>query len=154
MAFNDRYFLEMAIRAGKESHCVSKKVGCIAVKDNRVILTGINGTPPGFDNCDSMFEQNCTEHDDWSERHELHAEQNLITYAASHGIALRGSTIYCSHECCKTCLKLFSAIGVKRIVFDKIFKANNINREQRDYFIERNNIKIEQLSFDSALSKG
>ena len=137
MAFDDSYFLERAIHAGKQSHCVSKHVGCIAVLDKREILTGVNGTPPGFDNCD--------EHDPWTKLHELHAETNLIAYAAKKGISLEGATIYCSHEPCTECLKMLTAIGAKRIVFRTIFLANDLNRNARNEYISRCKIPIEHL---------
>ena len=33
------------------SYCERKKVGCVIVKDDRIISLGYNGTPPGEDNC-------------------------------------------------------------------------------------------------------
>jgi dCMP deaminase len=145
MAFDDHYFLERAIHAGKQSYCVSKHVGCIAVIDKREILTGVNGTPPGFDNCNQVFSENCDEHNHWTKLHELHAETNMIAYAAKKGISLEGATIYCSHEPCTDCLKILTAIGAKRIVFRTIFLANNANRAARNEYISRCNIPIEHL---------
>ena len=49
------FFLKTAYLLGKQSKCVSKQVGAIIVKDNRIISTGYNGTPAGFQNCSEHF---------------------------------------------------------------------------------------------------
>ena len=36
------FFLKTAYLLGKESKCVSKQVGCVIVKDDRIISTNIN----------------------------------------------------------------------------------------------------------------
>jgi dCMP deaminase len=46
----DEYFMISAIWASKRSKCERLKVGCICVKDNRVISIGYNGQPSGWDN--------------------------------------------------------------------------------------------------------
>ena len=47
----DEYFKNIAILASSRSNCIRKNVGCIIVKDNRILSTGYNGTPKGIKNC-------------------------------------------------------------------------------------------------------
>lgn len=48
----DKLFMDVAERTSTESSCISKKVGCVIVKDKRIISMGYNGTPSGYVNCD------------------------------------------------------------------------------------------------------
>jgi dCMP deaminase len=47
----DTYFMHLASLAARRSNCMKRRVGCILVRDRRVIATGYNGTPRGVRNC-------------------------------------------------------------------------------------------------------
>ncbi len=47
----DTYFMHLAHLASRRSNCMKRRVGCILVKNYRVIATGYNGTPRGVRNC-------------------------------------------------------------------------------------------------------
>ena len=47
----------------------------------------------------------------------VHAEQNVITYAAKSGIATDGCTIYITTSPCKQCAKLIAQSGITRVVY-------------------------------------
>jgi dCMP deaminase len=47
----DQYFMELAALAAQRSNCMKRRVGCVLVRDRRVISTGYNGTPRNFRNC-------------------------------------------------------------------------------------------------------
>lgn len=113
-------FLKMLEPFSKLSHCVSKQVSALIVKDGRIISTGINGTAPGYTNCDSIFDKNKfnrAEHHAFSEKYEIHAEMNAILFAASKGISLNGATLYCNLFPCWNCIKNISVTGIKQIVY-------------------------------------
>jgi dCMP deaminase len=48
-------FKDIVLRFAQESHCESKKVAVLAVKNHRIIASGINGTAAGQPNCDDVF---------------------------------------------------------------------------------------------------
>lgn len=48
---NDILMLETAFLMAKQSKCVSHQVASIIVKDGRIVVTGVNGTPPNCVNC-------------------------------------------------------------------------------------------------------
>lgn len=50
-----RIYLDITKQLSYESHCIAKKVGCVIVKNNSIISSGINGTPSGYYNCDDIF---------------------------------------------------------------------------------------------------
>ena len=47
----DTYFMELASLAAQRSNCMKRRVGCVLVRDKRVISTGYNGTPRNLRNC-------------------------------------------------------------------------------------------------------
>lgn len=131
------------------SHCVSQKVACIAVKDGRIISTGINGTASGFVNCDSIFNEqdfNREDHHTFSETYEIHAEMNMVLYAAKNGIALNGATIYCTLHPCWQCVKNLSALGIKKIFYNEVYdRLTTEDIQAITSYCQKLNILIEQL---------
>lgn len=55
----------------------------------------------------------------------LHAEQNVITYAAKRGIATDGCTLYITHSPCKECAKLIVQAGIVRVVYGDLYRDNS-----------------------------
>ena len=47
----DQYFMELASLAAQRSNCMKRRVGCVLVREMRVISTGYNGTPRNLKNC-------------------------------------------------------------------------------------------------------
>lgn len=47
----DQYFMQLASLAALRSNCMKRRVGCVLVRDHRVISTGYNGTPRHLKNC-------------------------------------------------------------------------------------------------------
>lgn len=47
----DQYFMQLADLAAHRCNCMKRRVGCVIVREKRVISTGYNGTPRGMTNC-------------------------------------------------------------------------------------------------------
>ena len=47
----DQYFMQLADLAAHRSNCMKRRVGCVLVREKRVVSTGYNGTPRGMRNC-------------------------------------------------------------------------------------------------------
>jgi dCMP deaminase len=43
--------MRLADLAAHRSNCMKRRVGCVIVREKRVISTGYNGTPRGMVNC-------------------------------------------------------------------------------------------------------
>lgn len=131
------------------SKCVSRQVGCVIVKDRGIISAGVNGTPPGFINCNEKFPNgiNCRHatrgHHDWSNIHEIHAEQNAIARAAKSGVDTSNSTVYCTLKPCMHCTKLLIAAGITHIIYEEEYFRND--DEQIDKLLNECNIKINSI---------
>jgi len=117
----DQYFMSIAQQVSTRSTCLRRQVGCIIVLEKRIVATGYNGAPSGLPHCDEV---GCMREEQGvasGERHELcrglHAEQNAIVQAALHGTAVRGGTVYCTHQPCVLCMKMLINAGIVRVCF-------------------------------------
>jgi dCMP deaminase len=121
------------------SKCLSRKIGAILVKDNRVIATGYNGPPSGVPHCDyraidvAHRTAPYTDHfvaEECPRRRlgipsgegleicpAVHAEINPIMQAARMGISTNGATLYCyCGTPCINCAKEIIQSSIKRVV--------------------------------------
>ncbi|QIG74011.1 dCMP deaminase [Rhizobium phage RHph_N34] len=105
----DLYF-DIACSAALETKYDGTKVGCVVVKEGRVVAIGWNGYPAGADDerINSM---------DRNKRLELaiHAEENAILNAALHGNSVKDSQVFVTHKPCTSCLSKLSNAGVKEV---------------------------------------
>lgn len=125
------YYLGLAIAAATRAECKGHKVGCVLVRDNRVLSTGYNGTPEGMGNCsDEGTCPRCDDRDAFGSGNGydrcicVHAEMNAIAAAARYGIAIDGATAYVTHQPCFTCAKELIQTGVARTYYMLRLPAN------------------------------
>jgi dCMP deaminase len=125
----DRYFLDLCEAVSKRATCDRGRAGCVIVKDKRIMTTGYVGAPTGLPHCDESghdmrkvigFDDKITQHCVRT----LHAEQNAIIQAARFGIPLEGSTLYCKMTPCRTCAMMLINAGIKRVVCEKRYHAD------------------------------
>ena len=119
----DHYFMQIASVVATRSTCMRRKVGALLVLNKRILSTGYNGAPSGLSHC---LEVGCLREQlkvPSGERHELcrglHAEQNAIIQAAVHGVAIKGSVLYCTHYPCALCAKMLVNAGVRSLVLSE-----------------------------------
>ena len=126
---NDKFFLDIASRVARESHCVSLQVGAVIVKDQRIISIGYNGTPADTINCDEALEMGMFDrdgHHKWSLQNEIHAEMNALMFAVKNGISVNGCVMYVTHQPCDECLKNIHQAGIKEVIYLEDYgKASN-----------------------------
>lgn len=113
-----QYFSEFSKLTAKRSPCHRLQVGCILVKDNRVIATGYNGFLPGAPH-ESIVVDN-------HEQATVHAEQNCIADCAKRGVNTFGSHAYITHYPCINCYKILVASGVEKIFYLEDYKNNPV----------------------------
>ena len=112
---NKKTYMEMAVIWAQNSNAKRKKVGCLIVKDNRIISDGYNGTPTGLDNC---CEEYCNEHIGLiTKREVLHAESNAITKLAASTMSSEGSSLFTTLSPCFDCAKLIIQSGIKEVYY-------------------------------------
>jgi len=105
----DDYFIEIAQVTAKRSACERLQVGCVLVKDKRIISQGYNGFLPGCPH-QSIIRNN-------HEEATVHAEQNAIADCAKRGVSCKGSIAYITHYPCIICTRLLLAAGIESIKY-------------------------------------
>lgn len=118
----DKRFMEMSYLVATWSSCIRRSIGCVIVKDKRIMTTGYNGAPAGVKTCVERGE--CLREKlgiPSGTKHELcyatHAEQNAIIQAAKLGVSIDGATLYCTHQPCVICSKMIVNAGITRVVY-------------------------------------
>lgn len=129
----DEYFMSTALLVSSRSPCERLHVGCVLVKDNRIIASGYNGFLPGAPHKSIVINNH--------EQATVHAEQNAITDCSKRGVETNGSTAYITHYPCINCAKILAAAGVKKIFYMNDYKNDeNVLRILKNVNIEITNI--------------
>jgi len=114
----DKRYLRMARIWAENSYCQRRKVGALLVKDQMIISDGYNGTPAGFENV-------CEYENGVTKPYVLHAEANAITKVARIGNSSEGSTLYITASPCLECSKLIIQAGIKRVVYNDLYRIQD-----------------------------
>ena len=122
----DDRFMEMAYLIASWASCYkeNRKIGCVIVKNKRIMTTGYNGAPAGVRTCVERGE--CLREKlgiPSGTKQEIcyatHAEQNAIIQAARLGVSIDGATLYCTHQPCGICAKMIVNAGIARVVYNE-----------------------------------
>tara|TARA_Y100000033_G_scaffold22598_1_gene21339 strand:+ start:66 stop:524 length:459 start_codon:yes stop_codon:yes gene_type:complete len=107
----DVRFMRMAHEVASWSKDPSTKVGCVLVKDRKIISMGYNGFP-------RLIEDDLNRLIDREVKYEMtvHAEQNAVITAALHGISTAGSTAYVTFSPCSRCAAVLINAGISTVV--------------------------------------
>ena len=108
------YFKKIALVTKERSPCERLQVGCVLVKDNRIVSQGYNGFLPGCPH-DSIVR-------DGHEQATVHAEQNAIADCARRGAACEGTIAYITHYPCIICARMLLAAGISEINYIEDYK--------------------------------
>ena len=129
----DEYFKRLVEMTSTRSKCERLQVGCILVRDNRIISQGYNGHLPGLKH-ESIVRNN-------HEQATLHAEQNALVDCAKRGVSCDKCTAYVTHYPCIICCRLLLASGIKEIKYLNDYK----NDELVKYFSDQMKVPITKL---------
>ena len=129
----DEYFEEIVQVTATRSPCDRLQVGCLIVKDNRIVSQGYNGFLPGCDHISVVR--------DGHEQATVHAEQNCLCDCAKRGVSTLDCIAYITHYPCIICTRLLLAAGVRAIKYIHEYKKDELVQR----FAEEMNVTIEQL---------
>lgn len=103
-------FLNLAIQISTFSKDPSTQVGCVLVRNRRVVSTGYNGFPK---NISDDFERLM----DREKKYEItvHAEVNAVTTAALHGVSTEGCNAYVTFSPCSHCAAVLINAGIQEV---------------------------------------
>ena len=114
----DDYFLQIAQVTRKRSPCDRLQVGCVLVREHRIISQGYNGFLPGCPHTSIVRDNH--------EQATVHAEQNSICDCAKRGVSCEGATAYITHFPCIICCRLLIASGIKEIKYIYNYKNDDL----------------------------
>jgi dCMP deaminase len=124
--------LQVARIYGQLSTAERLKVGCIIVKDDRIISIGYNGMPSGA--------SNVCEKDGQTKPEVLHAEANAITKLAKSTESGQDAFMFTTYAPCVDCAKLILQSGIKELYYELDYK----NDDGIDLLKEYSHVKIHQ----------
>ncbi|KFZ07352.1 hypothetical protein V501_06538 [Pseudogymnoascus sp. VKM F-4519 (FW-2642)] len=118
----DQYFMQLASLAAQRSNCMKRRVGCVLVREKRVISTGYNGTPRGLKNCGEGGCPRCNDAQGsgvgLSTCLCIHAEENALLEAGRERIR-EGAILYCDTCPCLTCSIKIAQVGISEVVYSQ-----------------------------------
>ncbi|KAF2011891.1 hypothetical protein BU24DRAFT_375159 [Aaosphaeria arxii CBS 175.79] len=139
----DQYFMQLADLAAHRCNCMKRRVGCVIVREKRVISTGYNGTPRGMTNCNEGGCPRCNNASkggaDLATCLCLHAEENALLEAGRDRIG-ETAILYCNTCPCLTCSVKITQVGISEVVYNQgylvdtqtaaIFKESGVRLRQ------------------------
>jgi len=138
------YFMDITDLVSTRSTCLRRNVGAIIVKNKHILATGYNGVPRGITHCG---ETGCLRKKldiPSGQRAELcrglHAEQNAIIQAATHGVKIEGADLYCTHQPCIICSKMIINAGI-----EKVYIVNPYPDELAEKMLKEAGIQVEVI---------
>ena len=117
-----RAHMKSAFNYAECSTAEKLKVGCVIVKEDRIISIGYNGMPSGWTN-------KCEENTLWRNGQQLpqpllvtkpevlHAEENAITKLAKCTESGEDASAFITHAPCLSCAKLLHGAGIVEVYY-------------------------------------
>lgn len=126
----DCYFMRLADLAALRSNCMKRRVGCVIVRDKRVVATGYNGTPRKLANCNAGGCARCNSGEGLgSGLHTclcLHAEENALLEAGRDRVGAK-AILYCNTCPCLTCSIKIVQAGVSKVVYSQSYSMDALS---------------------------
>lgn len=130
-------YMECAESFAKCSVGQRLKVGSVIVKNNRIISCGYNALPAHIDGL--------LEDEMGKTRPEVrHSEINALMGLIKSSESAVGSTLFCTHSCCKQCAIDIVDAGVVKVYYKHDFRCD----EGLKYLIA-NGVSVEKLNEES-----
>jgi len=143
----DQYFMTITRQVAERSTCTRAKVGALIARDKNILASGYNGSPAGMPHCTDVgclvytsttpsgeIEENCFR--------TIHAEINAIAQAAKNGATIRDADIYITHTPCIHCFKVLINTGIRRIVYERVYKLHTLEEMLRHTSVELRHVEL------------
>mgnify|MGYP003650395122 FL=1 len=120
------YYMKVAELTSTLSYAKRLQVGSVIVKGNKILATGYNGMPSGWDNecetveiveIDEKFSKQLV-----TKQEVLHSETNAIAKVSASTESSEGSTMFCTHAPCINCAKLIYQSGINSLYYRNTYR--------------------------------
>jgi len=105
------------------STCCKHRVGAVLAKNDRIVSVGYNGVPPKQAHCSDYWEDSMDtptfreDHRIWSLSNEIHAEENVIIFAARTNQSTDGCIMYTTRIPCYRCAGRILQAGIVGVYY-------------------------------------
>jgi len=120
------YYMKVAELTSTLSYAKRLQVGAVIVNGNKILATGYNGMPSGWDNeCETL---EIVEIDEKfvkqlvTKQEVLHAETNAIAKVSASTESSEGATMFCTHAPCINCAKLIYQSGINSLFYRDTYR--------------------------------
>jgi len=120
---------------GELSTCERLKVGCIIVKNDRIISIGYNGTPAGDSNC-------CEDKNNQTKSTVIHAEMNALMKLSQSNESSKDATMFITHAPCIDCAKLVYQAGIRTIYYSTVYRSDRGINFLHEHDVDINTVNI------------
>lgn len=137
-----QYYAKIAEETAKLSTAKKLQVGCVIVKDNRILSIGYNGMPSGWTNeCEDVVDTGTNIY--YTSKPEvLHAEANALMKLCKSTDSSEGATLFVTHFPCIECAKLIYQAGISKVYYINEYKAT---KGSGDNFLREAGIEVCQI---------
>jgi dCMP deaminase len=117
----DQIHMETAWAWARFGTCQRLRVGAVLALDERIVASGYNGAPKGLPHCTHDlsapfdYEDRC--------KNAVHAEANVIAFAARRGRSTDGTTLYITHAPCYSCSGLLISAGIVCVIYREHYRS-------------------------------
>ena len=120
------YYMKVAELTSTLSYAKRLQVGSVIVKGNKILATGYNGMPSGWDNTcetteivelDEKFIKQLV-----TKQEVLHSETNAIAKVSASTESSEGATMFCTHAPCINCAKLIYQSGINNLYYRDTYR--------------------------------
>lgn len=138
-----KFYMKIAEETALLSSAIRLKVGCIAVKDDKIISFGYNGTPSGWDNnCEYILDGQLK-----TKNEVIHSEINAIAKLARSNESSLNCIFFMTHSPCIECAKAIYQSGIGKIIYKEDFRSmDGVN------FLRKCNIPI--IKYNESIKRG
>ena len=146
------YYMKVAALTSTLSYAKRLQVGAVIVNGNKILATGYNGMPSGWDNNCESFEYMSVDAGGWLDPEEiyerwpfveddidpdlgyarryrlktkdevLHAETNAIAKVSASTESSEGAVMFCTHAPCINCAKLIYQSGINSLYYRDTYR--------------------------------
>jgi dCMP deaminase len=146
------YYMKVAELTSTLSYAKRLQVGAVIVNGNKILATGYNGMPSGWDNNCESFEYMSIDAGGWLDPEEiyerwpfveddidpdlgyarryrlktkdevLHAETNAIAKVSASTESSEGAVMFCTHAPCINCAKLIYQSGINSLFYRDTYR--------------------------------
>ena len=137
-----QYYAKIAEETAKLSTAKKLQVGCVIVKDNRILSIGYNGMPSGWTNeCEDVVDTGTNIY--YTSKPEvLHAEANALMKLCKSTDSSEGATLFVTHFPCIECAKLIYQAGISQVYYINDYNAT---KGSGDKFLREAGIEVCQI---------